>query len=100
MSTERVERVDDNDEVVAVVSRADAISHNWLHRIATIVCRDPEGRTLVHRRPDDDSRFPGQYNWMLGGAVEVSESNSSPTLAISADSWTAFVNFAAKSALQ
>ncbi|MFJ8933949.1 NUDIX hydrolase [Streptomyces sp. NPDC102364] len=74
MSTERVERVDDNDEVVAVVSRADAISHNWLHRIATIVCRDPEGRTLVHRRPDDDSRFPGQYNWMLGGAVEVSES--------------------------
>ncbi|MFF3495614.1 DUF397 domain-containing protein [Streptomyces sp. NPDC002795] len=26
--------------------------------------------------------------------------NSSPTLAISADSWTAFVNFAAKSALQ
>lgn len=35
MSTERVERVDDNDEVVAVVSRADAIRHNWLHRIAT-----------------------------------------------------------------
>ncbi|MEB8340937.1 DUF397 domain-containing protein [Streptomyces endophyticus] len=28
------------------------------------------------------------------------KSNSSPTLAISADSWTAFVNFAAKSALQ
>ncbi|MFJ8933952.1 DUF397 domain-containing protein [Streptomyces sp. NPDC102364] len=28
------------------------------------------------------------------------ESNSSTTLAISADSWTAFVNFAAKSALQ
>ncbi|MGD6745045.1 DUF397 domain-containing protein [Streptomyces sp. BH106] len=28
------------------------------------------------------------------------ESNSSPTLAISADSWTAFVNFASKSALQ
>lgn len=45
-----------------------------MHRIATIVCRDEDGRFLVHRRPDNSSRFPGQYNWMLGRAADVGES--------------------------
>ncbi|MBT3149426.1 NUDIX domain-containing protein [Streptomyces sp. CHD11] len=71
---EHVERVDEHDEVLAVVSRSDAIRNGWLHRIATVVCRDTAGRTLVHRRPHGVSRFPGQYNWMLGGAVDVGES--------------------------
>ncbi|GAA2332267.1 NTP pyrophosphohydrolase [Streptomyces kunmingensis] len=48
---ELVERVDDRDEVLAVVGRSEAIRQRWLHRIATIVCRDARGRTLVHRRP-------------------------------------------------
>jgi 8-oxo-dGTP pyrophosphatase MutT (NUDIX family) len=71
---ESVERVDEYDRVVAVVDRAEAIEEGWLHRIAVTVCRDPGGRILVHRRPDDVSRFPGQYNWLLGGAVAVGES--------------------------
>ncbi|MEU1799386.1 NUDIX hydrolase [Streptomyces californicus] len=71
--SELVERVDDRDEVLTVVSRSDAIREGWLHRVATIVCRDPEGRTLVHRRTEGTSRFPGHFNWMLGGAVEVAE---------------------------
>ncbi|KUL38006.1 NUDIX hydrolase [Streptomyces regalis] len=71
---ELVERVNEQDEVLAVVDRGDAIRHRWLHRIATIVCRDADGRVLVHRRPDDVSLFPGQFNWMLGGAVGVAES--------------------------
>jgi 8-oxo-dGTP pyrophosphatase MutT (NUDIX family) len=33
-----------------------------------------EGRFLVHRRAADMSRFPGQYNFMVGGAAEVGES--------------------------
>lgn len=73
LMSELVERVDDRDEVLAVVSRSDAIREGWLHRVATIVCRDPEGRTLVHRRTEGTSRFPGHFNWMLGGAVEVAE---------------------------
>lgn len=72
--TELVERVDEQDEVLAVVDRAEAIRHKWLHRVATIVCRDTAGRIFVHRRPDDMARFPGQCNWMLGGAAEVGES--------------------------
>jgi isopentenyldiphosphate isomerase len=72
--SELVERVDEQDEVLAVVDRGEAIRRGWLHRIATIVCRDADGRVLVHRRPHDASRFPGQFNWMLGGAVGVAES--------------------------
>ncbi|MFJ9767276.1 NUDIX hydrolase [Streptomyces erythrochromogenes] len=71
---EQVERVDENDEVLGVVDRAEAIHRGWLHRVATIVCRDTEGRFLVHRRPDGVPRFPGHLNWMLGGAVDVAES--------------------------
>lgn len=69
-----VEHVDAQDRVLGVVERAEAIRQGWLHRVATIVCRDQDGRFLVHRRPDDSSRFPGQYNWMLGGAAGVGES--------------------------
>ncbi|MDT0468350.1 NUDIX hydrolase [Streptomyces gibsoniae] len=71
---ELVERVDEHDRVLAVVDRAEAIREGWLHRVATIVCRNEGGRFLVHRRPDDASRFPGQLNWMLGGAADVGES--------------------------
>lgn len=71
---ELVDRVDEQDQVLGVVDRAEAIRQRWLHRIATIVCRDEDGRVLVHRRPDDSTRFPGQYNWMLGGAADVGES--------------------------
>ncbi|MFP3991108.1 NUDIX domain-containing protein [Streptomyces sp. E11-3] len=71
---ELVERVDERDQVMEVVERGEAVRRGWLHRIATTVCRDAEGRILVHRRPDGMSRFPGQYNWMVGGAVDVGES--------------------------
>ncbi|MFF8192439.1 NUDIX hydrolase [Streptomyces bobili] len=71
---ERVDRVDERDRVIGVVDRGDAITHGWLHRVATTVCRDADGRILVHRRPETMSRFPGQYNWLIGGGVEAGES--------------------------
>ncbi len=70
---ELVDHVDEQDRVRGVVDRAEAIRQGLLHRIATIVCRDGDGRFLLHRRPDDSSRFPGRYNWMLGGAVARGE---------------------------
>ncbi|WP_200308795.1 NUDIX hydrolase [Streptomyces adelaidensis] len=70
---ELVDRVDERDEVLGVVDRGEAIRRGWLHRIATVVCRDAGGRILVHRRPDGVSRFPGQFNWMVGGAADVGE---------------------------
>lgn len=71
---ELVERVDEQDRTVGTVDRGEAIAHHWLHRVATTVCRDGEGRVLVHRRAADMSRFPGQYNFLVGGAAEVGES--------------------------
>ncbi|MFF0742959.1 NUDIX hydrolase [Streptomyces sp. NPDC004111] len=70
---ELVDRVDEQDEVLGAVSRREAQRRRWLHRIATIVCRDEEGRTLVHRRPAGAPRFAGQFNWMLGGGVDAGE---------------------------
>ncbi|WP_435283346.1 NUDIX hydrolase [Streptomyces koelreuteriae] len=72
--SELVERVDEQDRVLGVVERGEAIERRWLHRVATTVCRDPEGRILIHRRQEGVSRFPGQYNWLIGGAAEVGES--------------------------
>ncbi|MDO3646453.1 NUDIX domain-containing protein [Nocardia mangyaensis] len=72
--SERVERVDEHDRVLGVVERGEAIRARWLHRVATVVCRDTANRILVHRRPADSLRFPAHYNWLIGGAVSVGES--------------------------
>ncbi|MFF0311734.1 NUDIX domain-containing protein [Streptosporangium sp. NPDC004379] len=72
--TEPVEHVDDQDRVLGVVSRDDAVRHGWLHRIATTVCRDEPGRFLVCRRAEGLSRYPGYYEVTFGGAVGVGES--------------------------
>ncbi|MFE7181285.1 NUDIX hydrolase [Streptomyces erythrochromogenes] len=72
---ELVERVDDQDRVLgAVVSRRQAIQEGWLHRVAATVCRDERGRILVHRRSEQLTRFPGFYEIVVGGAVDVGES--------------------------
>lgn len=72
---ELVERVDDQDRVLGlVVSRRQAIREGWLHRVAVTVCRDERGRILIHRRSEQLSRFPGFYEVMVGGAVDVGES--------------------------
>ncbi|MFB9881316.1 NUDIX hydrolase [Planobispora siamensis] len=71
---ELVERVDDQDRVLGVVSRDDAIRHGWLHRVAATVCRDERGRFLVSRRAAGLSRFPGYHEVSFGGAVTVGES--------------------------
>jgi 8-oxo-dGTP pyrophosphatase MutT (NUDIX family) len=71
---ELVERVDEQDRALGVVDREEAIRSGWLHRVATTVCRDPQGRVLVHRRPEHVSRFPGHYDWLIGGGVEAGES--------------------------
>ncbi|MEU8360973.1 NUDIX domain-containing protein [Nonomuraea sp. NPDC048882] len=71
---ELVERVDERDRVLGVVDRAEAERRRWMHRIATTICRDPIGRILVLRRAEQHARFPGHYDVMVGGAVNVGES--------------------------
>ncbi|MEV1005333.1 NUDIX domain-containing protein [Nonomuraea sp. NPDC050202] len=71
---ELVERVDERDRVLGVVDRAEAERRRWMHRIATTICRDPMRRILVLRRAEQHTRFPGHYDVMVGGAVDVGES--------------------------
>lgn len=71
---ELVERVDAQDRVLGAVSRWEAVREGWLHRLATVVCRDREGRYLVHRRAEQLTRFPGHYELGIGGAAGVGES--------------------------
>ncbi|MFJ9413599.1 NUDIX domain-containing protein [Streptomyces sp. NPDC101227] len=72
--SELVEQVDERDRVVGVVER-DAAVRGWLlHRIAVVVCRDDAGRVLVHRRGDGMRRYPGRYDTVIGGGVDVGES--------------------------
>ncbi|MEV0484965.1 NUDIX domain-containing protein [Streptomyces sp. NPDC050508] len=71
---ELVERVDAQDRVLGVVSRRDAVREGWLHRVGVVVCRDGQGRFLVHRRAEQLSRFPGHYELGVGGAAGVGES--------------------------
>ncbi|MCH5671140.1 NUDIX hydrolase [Streptomyces gilvus] len=72
--SELVEHVDEHDRVLGIVDRDEAVRENWPHCIATTICRDREGRILVLRRAETMSRFPGYYDVMVGGAVNVGES--------------------------
>ncbi|MFJ8386575.1 NUDIX hydrolase [Streptomyces sp. NPDC094438] len=70
---ELVERVDEQDRVIGVVERGEAVRAGWLYRMAMVLCRDRDGRYLVHRRPESSSRFPGEHSWLVAGAVGVDE---------------------------
>ncbi|WP_330173968.1 NUDIX domain-containing protein [Streptomyces sp. NBC_01498] len=72
--SERVEHVDENDQVLGVVEREEAVRKRWPHRVAATFCRDPAGRILVVRRARTLARFPGYYDVTVGGAVDVGES--------------------------
>lgn len=54
---ERVEQVDEQDQAFALVLRSEAVRLGLLHRVAVTMCRDRDGRILVHRRSERASRF-------------------------------------------
>ncbi|MEU9620917.1 MULTISPECIES: NUDIX domain-containing protein [unclassified Streptomyces] len=72
--SEIVERVDEQDRVMRPVERGEAVRKGWLYRMAMVLVRDRSGHYLVHQRPKDASRFPGEYSWLVAGAVAVGES--------------------------
>ncbi|MGW1752362.1 NUDIX hydrolase [Streptomyces sp. NPDC002092] len=71
---ELVERVDENDHPLHVTDRSQAVQNGWLHRVAGVVCRDAQGRILIHRRSTQMPWFGGQYAALIGGAVRAGES--------------------------
>jgi len=71
---EPVEWVDEQNQVIEIVTRARMRSDNLRHRSAAVVVLSSDGRLLVHRRADTKDLRPGWWDVCAGGVVGVGES--------------------------
>jgi isopentenyldiphosphate isomerase len=71
---EPVEIVDDDDQVIAVVPRAEIRARRLQHRAVFVAVLSTDGRLLVHRRADDNDVWPGWWDLAVGGVVAAGES--------------------------
>lgn len=71
---EWVDVVDDDDRVIATVTRAEMRSGRLQHRAVAIAVIGSDGRLLVHRRADDKDLWPGWWDLAAGGVVSAGES--------------------------
>jgi isopentenyldiphosphate isomerase len=74
MSEELVDVVDEQDQVVATVTRSRVRAEHLLHRVASVLVFRPDGRLLVHRRTDTKDVFPGAFDCFVSGVVTAGES--------------------------
>ena len=70
---ELVDIVDDNDRVIATVTRREMRAERLQHRAVFIVVMSSDGRLLVHRRSDDKDVWPGWWDIAVGGVVAAGE---------------------------
>jgi isopentenyldiphosphate isomerase len=71
--TELVDVVDDNDRVIATVSRAEMRARNLQHRAVSIAVLGTDGRLLVHRRAHTKDVWPSMWDLAAGGVVATGE---------------------------
>lgn len=71
--SELVDVVDDDDVVVATVSRRRMRSERLQHRAVSIAVFGSDGRLLVHRRADTKDIWPGRWDIAAGGVVSAGE---------------------------
>jgi len=72
--TELVDIVDDDDRVVATVTRAQMRAGRLQHRAVSIAVMSSDRRLLVHRRSDDKDLWPSMWDMAAGGVVAAGES--------------------------
>ena len=70
---ELVDIVDDDDQVVATVTRAEMRAGRLQHRAVSIAVLSSDGRLLVHRRADTKDVWPGMWDMAAGGVVGAGE---------------------------
>lgn len=70
---ELVEVVDDDDRVLAVVTRAEMRARRLQHRAVFIAVVDADDRVLVHRRSEHKDLWPGWWDLAVGGVVAAGE---------------------------
>ncbi len=68
-----VDIVDDDDQVVATVTRAEMRARRLQHRAVSIAVLSTDGRLLVHRRADTKDVWPGMWDLAAGGVVGAGE---------------------------
>jgi 8-oxo-dGTP pyrophosphatase MutT (NUDIX family) len=72
---EPVDVVDEDDRVVATVTRGEVRRRHLLHRCTYVLVRNAAGgMILVHRRTDTKDVFPGAYDVFAGGVCAAGES--------------------------
>ena len=70
---ELVDVVDEDDRVVATVTRAEMRSGRLRHRCVFLVVRRPDGRVLVHQRSSVKDIWPSAWDVAVGGVVTAGE---------------------------
>ncbi len=73
MTDELVDIVDDDDNVVATVTRAEMRAGRLQHRSVGIAVMSTDGRLLIHRRSEAKDIWPGWWDIAAGGVVASGE---------------------------
>jgi isopentenyldiphosphate isomerase len=73
MTDELVDIVDDDDHVVATVTRAEMRARRLQHRSVGIAVVSSDGRLLIHRRSEAKDIWPGWWDIAAGGVVASGE---------------------------
>ena len=73
MTDELVDIVDDDDHVVATVTRAEMRARRLQHRSVGIAVISSDGRLLIHRRSEAKDIWPGWWDIAAGGVVAAGE---------------------------
>ena len=71
---ELVDVVDEDNLVLATVSRRELRAGNLLHRCTSVFVLNPAGDLYVHRRTDTKDVYPGFFDVCAGGVNAVGES--------------------------
>ncbi|MFZ4668281.1 MAG: NUDIX hydrolase, partial [Microthrixaceae bacterium] len=70
---ELVDVVDEHDQVIDTVTRAEMRRRRLRHRCTYVVVRTSDGGVLVHRRSEDKDLWPGAWDLAVGGVVTSGE---------------------------
>ena len=71
---EYLDLVDQDNQSLGPVPRAEVRAKNLLHRGVGILCWNSSGQLYVHQRTDSKDLFPSMFDMMVGGAVSSGES--------------------------
>lgn len=71
---ERLDIVDENNNIVTTATRNNILKHNLIHRGVVIFIFNSKGEIFIHKRTANKKIYPGMWNMTCGGSV-VSEEN-------------------------